>query len=123
MPWPRGVPRKGHVNKNGKPHARLGRLTKAEKQAKSIHLSIPMMEETLVYKPKPKRVPTVKPVEKQPAKTRKYSTKLAHPQYSIEPCPNCLFPEADGGHCPDCGWTRPVEKLPANSVHGRTFKR
>jgi hypothetical protein len=38
----------------------------------------------------------------------RFSTPLAHPSYSIEPCPNCRFPEADGGYCPECGWSLPV---------------
>lgn len=32
--------------------------------------------------------------------------KLAHPAFSIEACPNCEFPEADGGYCENCGWTK-----------------
>ena len=118
MPWPRGVPRKGHINKSGQPHARLGRKPIAV-------LTVERMEETLVYKPK--SVPMQKKVERvitKDARIKKYGTKLAHPQYVIEVCPNCDFPEADGGYCPDCGWTRKaIERLPANSVHGKLFKR
>ena len=43
---------------------------------------------------------------------RRYSTKLSHPTYVIEACPNCEFPEADGGHCEECGWTRYSENCP-----------
>ncbi len=125
MPWPKGKPRKGHVNKTGEPHKRLGRKPKAVIEAERLALPITINFST--EKDHPNRrtamVKKVKPVEPVQKKTRKYSTKLAHPQYSIEPCPNCFFPEADGGHCPECGWTRPVEKQPANSIHGRKFKR
>jgi len=38
-----------------------------------------------------------------------WSVPLAHPSYSIEPCPNCQYPEADGGYCPECGWTHCFE--------------
>lgn len=40
------------------------------------------------------------------AKVIKWTVKRAHPTYAIEPCPNCEFPEADGGYCENCGWTR-----------------
>jgi len=40
------------------------------------------------------------------APRRSYHTKLAHPGYSIEPCPACGFPEADGASCDECGWFR-----------------
>lgn len=23
-----------------------------------------------------------------------------------EPCPKCMYAYADGGYCPECGWTR-----------------
>ena len=32
----------------------------------------------------------------------KWRTKLVHPSYSIEQCPKCRFPEADGGYCNEC---------------------
>ena len=44
--------------------------------------------------------------EERKVEKKKWSARLAHPTYSIEPCPNCEFPEADGGYCEDCGWTR-----------------
>jgi len=37
---------------------------------------------------------------------RVWGVKLAHPAFSIEACPNCEFPEADGGYCENCGWTK-----------------
>lgn len=41
----------------------------------------------------------------KPVKACKYSVKLVHPATRVESCPNCGFPEADGGYCPECGWT------------------
>lgn len=38
-----------------------------------------------------------------------------HPTYSIEPCPACQWPEADGGYCPACGWSAPVIIGPVNA--------
>lgn len=29
-----------------------------------------------------------------------------------EVCPVCLYAYADGGYCPDCGWSLPVERKP-----------
>jgi len=42
-------------------------------------------------------------------KERKWSVKLTHPSYrlSADLCPNCQYPEADGGRCPECGWLAP----------------
>jgi len=37
--------------------------------------------------------------------TAKWGTRLSHPTFSVETCPNCAFPEADGGYCPECGWS------------------
>ena len=48
-----------------------------------------------------------------PAKPRRgWSTKLSHPSYIVEMCPNCGFPEADGGSCDECGWFRYSENCP-----------
>jgi hypothetical protein len=62
-----------------------------------------------------------------PAGPRKasHSVPLAHPSYSIERCPRCDFPEADGGACANCGWTLPRPGTrggwtlhPAGTIHG-----
>ncbi len=42
----------------------------------------------------------------------KWTTPLYHPKYSVEPCPNCEFPEADAGICPECGWLAPDPTCP-----------
>lgn len=44
----------------------------------------------------------------EPTKQR-WTTKLAHPGWALaaDQCPNCGFPEAEGGYCPECGWTLP----------------
>jgi hypothetical protein len=43
-----------------------------------------------------------------PKPPRRYSTRRVHPTYTVEICPVCDFPEADGGYCPECGWMQPV---------------
>jgi hypothetical protein len=52
------------------------------------------------------------------AQAKAYGSKLSHDSYIIEPCPACGFPEADGGYCPDCGWTAPRVVHPYGSLHG-----
>lgn len=44
-----------------------------------------------------------------PRPTKKWNTRLVHPTYQIvgDECPNCDFPEAEGGYCPECGWSLP----------------
>ena len=152
MPWPKGKPLKGHVNKDGTPH----RPRSAYRLAKEVILREMPSLRTSTGMPmglrsdamtastlnKGKATPVSSGISSSHGETtssrvasprgrtdilsgttpksRKYNTKLAHPQYIIEPCPNCQFPEADGGYCPDCGWSAPLPALlPANSVHGR----
>jgi ribosomal protein L32 len=59
-------------------------------------------------------------------RAQRYSAALTHPTYSVESCPKCGFPEADGGACANCGWTLPRPGTqggwtlhPAGTVHGR----
>ena len=35
------------------------------------------------------------------------------------PCPNCAFAYADGGYCPECGWSAPVKVDPYGTHSGR----
>ena len=58
----------------------------------------------------------------------RYTVALSHPTYSVEPCPKCGHPEADGGACADCGWTLPRPGTPggwplhpAGTVHGPMY--
>lgn len=37
------------------------------------------------------------------------------------PCPVCLYAYADGGYCPECEWSLPVNRLPRGTATGRTF--
>ncbi len=86
MPWPKGVSRVGYVKKDGQPHGKRGqRITVVRKD------------------PKPYEQ-TKKPVESRVEKTT--TLHGATSQAVIEPCPNCGFAYADGGYCPECGWTR-----------------
>lgn len=44
-----------------------------------------------------------------PAPRKKWVTKLTHPTYQLiaDICPQCGFPEAEGGYCEECGWSLP----------------
>jgi len=87
MPWPKGKPRKGYVKKDGTAHAKKGeRITVVRKDPKPY-------EQTA----KPDLTGTV---------TKGPVLKGVTGQAVIEPCPNCGFAYADGGFCPECGWTR-----------------
>jgi hypothetical protein len=40
----------------------------------------------------------------------------------IERCPNCLYAYADGGYCPECGWTAETIVHSYGTVTGRKWK-
>lgn len=144
MPWPRGKPRKGHIKKDGSAHGRLGRKPKdvleQERKTKAVitidlrsgETTTVLSQRKVVHGRKSGRVnvassatsasPTV--TTGSVSRRRKFGTQLVHPQYIIEACPNCEFPEADGGYCPDCGWTRQAMiRQPANSIQGKLFAK
>lgn len=95
MAWPKGMKRAGHVNKNGSVHAKRGALLKrriTSTRAKAL----------------PQRA--VEQVVEGGAWFRKeWTSLLAHKNgpWTVL-CPACSFPEAEGGYCPACGWSKPV---------------
>ena len=92
MGWPKGKPRKGHINANGTAHA-----------AKGVRLT--MARSTRKVKP-PIPVPTIA-ADAPPPEIHGYSGTAI-----TQPCPICLFAYADGGYCPECGWNLPIVRLP-----------
>lgn len=38
-----------------------------------------------------------------------------------EVCPNCAFAYADGGYCPECGWSKPVHTAPYGTYSGKRY--
>ncbi len=86
MPWPRGMPRIGHVNKDGTQHAKKGEKLHAVSTVEPVY--------TQTKKDKP-----VMLVEKSPTLHGMTGRPI------IEPCPNCNYAYADGGYCESCGWT------------------
>lgn len=96
MGWPKGKPRKGHVNKDGSAHK-----AKGEKLAADLHIQV-------VTKPKPEHRVQVIHKPAPVMRVSKVTDKADTPRTGrpiIEPCPNCSFAYADGGYCPSCGWT------------------
>ena len=94
MGWPKGMPRKGHVNKDGSGHARWG-----SKTAKIVKVPA----ETLDAAPRRRG----RPRKGEEVNTERWDTKLSNK--GQEPCPNCGFPEAYGGYCNECGWMAPMK--------------
>ena len=35
------------------------------------------------------------------------------------PCPSCGYAYADGGYCSDCGWSKPVSRMPYGTATGK----
>ncbi len=118
MPWPKGQPRKGHMNKDGSQHGHLGRPSKGDRLTVGTGTSVSVVRSRR-SKPtiadgtttaSPETATTSGSQETATStKRHRYTTPLTHPTWSIEQCPNCGFPEADGSYCPDCGWSLPVK--------------
>jgi hypothetical protein len=117
VPWPKGKPRGPRKEmlaraeairaaKKENPLASSDAIVKKTRKA-TFTVSRPVQTDFTVLSPaKPGTGKRAKAALDEVRKKRKgWATKLVHPTYSIEPCPNCDFPEADGGYCPECGWT------------------
>jgi len=95
MGWPKGKPRKGHVSADGQPHRKWGSLVAARKAVKAEKNLTKLMAKVEDNKKKRGRPP------KDPNR-KTWNTKLSNK--GLDPCPQCDFPEAYGGYCPECGW-------------------
>jgi hypothetical protein len=94
MPWPKGVPRVGYVRKDGQPHNKKG-----EGRAQGPRI-------TVVQKPDPTIKTTVRrDVDPDRIEKAKPAIHGGTSRPIIEVCPNCSYAYADGGYCPECGWT------------------
>lgn len=92
MAWPKGMPRKGHVNKDGTQHRKKGEGRLAPRVVTDREPKV-----QVVRKPDPEVMTVQKVAPKVHGATN---------QAVIEPCPNCGYAYADGGACPECPWTR-----------------
>lgn len=103
MAWPKGMPRRGHVNKNGTTHAKWGSkvrtpVSQGTVTSKSAGITIRKVSADLLDAPSVKE-----------PRGQAWTAHLSHPTWSIEKCPKCGFPEAEGGFCPNCHWTAPIK--------------
>jgi hypothetical protein len=109
--WPKGKPRKGHVNADGTPHSKWG-----QKQKRT-----PVAPRTVASKVTIRKV-TVDSEQEPSVKTpreKKWTVALRWPQGphpSADKCPNCDYPEAMAGFCPECKWSQPINAQPKNST-------
>jgi ribosomal protein L37E len=101
MGWPKGKPRKGYVNKSGEPHAKRGtRLSETPTKARATsvrqRVQVARQETTPVGTGETKK---------------EWKPLLRHASWSLpaDECPACGFPEADGGYCNACGWSKPIK--------------
>ena len=94
MAWQKGKPRKGHINADGKPHASRG-------ERLAVIMADPERYRAIETDKRPKALIVVKTAIA--ATTPRIHGDTRQP--IIEPCPKCGFAYADGGYCPDCGWT------------------
>lgn len=123
MAWPKGMPRKGHVNKDGSQHAKRGAkkhqrefadIVKAADTAVSVVRERPSPERPLAIK-----VTRLSPEPENDNPNHPLAIKGAVGTGAItEPCPNCGYAYADGGYCPDCGWSKPINRLPYGTATG-----
>lgn len=87
MAWPKGMPRIGHVNKDGTKHK-----PKGKHNIKVVRPVEPVYTQT-------RKEPVVMTVEKTATIWGATSRAV------IEPCSKCNYAYADGGYCPECGET------------------
>lgn len=95
MGWPKGVPRKGYIKKDGTPHKNQG----------SDYVPAPYVAD--------------------PTGSSDYEPPKLHGVVGTgpisSPCPKCMYAYADGGYCNDCGWTKPLTIEPYGTHVGRRF--
>lgn len=139
MPWPKGKPRKGHINKDGTAHATT------RKRNVDLGVAVPRSTVGTDTKPKVSRKRRVEPdvsrvrdsaqeevgtrtkmrLEADPAAADLPEGPTLHGMVGsgaiTQPCPECGYAYADGGYCPDCGWSLPVVRDPYGTHSGRRF--
>jgi hypothetical protein len=116
MGWPKGVPRKGYVKKDGTTHAMRGSGVRRLPKDKPFRaVTVTLARPTKVVAP-----------------SSAYASGSASPYVPhgdrpgrsvVQPCPNCLYAYADGGYCPECGWSMPLTNVHKyGTVTGRKWK-
>lgn len=101
MAWPKGKPRKGHKNKDGSAHKKWGSKVAARTA----------IFETVRTTTKKQKVEPEEPVQEGPWIKPEWKKLLRWPSGPwVTSCPECTFPEADGGYCPACGWSKSIKE-------------
>jgi hypothetical protein len=77
----------------------------------------------------PKKQPTIRKISadlpEEPSVKEPEKGKAVHGATAAsvtQPCPECGFAYADGGYCMDCGWEKPINRLPAGTATGKKRK-
>lgn len=111
MGWPKGVSRKGYVTKSGEQHAKRGSKLRAMAplaRPTNGRASAPAQRKVAQAPSAPARDESGQRVfEVRPEWKSLLRWSGDRPMWTAF-CPACEFPEADGGHCPACGWTAPI---------------
>jgi hypothetical protein len=119
MPWPRGVPRKGHINKDGTPHAKHGTKVGVGVEVSRLPVGVDPFKE----------VPRKRQVESNVPEVREATEEevvevwgMTGTRAVTETCPKCRFAYADGGYCENCSWSAPVRLDEYGTHSGRRRK-
>jgi hypothetical protein len=111
MAWPKGVSRKGHLNKDGTTHAKRGSKLKSlptRTRATNAQATSSTQAATSVAAVATRPTPTGQAFNGWEVKREWKSLLVRANGPWTEFCPACGFPEADGGFCHACGWSKPV---------------
>ena len=114
MGWPKGKPRRGHINKDGTPHKTRGSF-----------LDVPDVRPKVGTDDVPVVSKEVQVEADVPARSSGSYEGEIHGQVGsgaiTSVCPNCGYAYADGGYCNDCGWTKPIQLDDYGTNVGRRF--
>lgn len=106
MGWPKGVPRKGYIKKDGTPHAKKGAHLEVQDVQPEVRTDdVPVVSEEV-------QVGTTVSPEWSPSHYEGDIHGASGTGAITEVCPKCGYAYADGGYCPDCGWMRSINLLP-----------
>lgn len=134
MPWPKGVKRTGYVNKDGTPHAKKGDKLRVVAIVKVDDSVVRDRQGWPVDAGRTRRKgvsrAAIRQSRKVDAEARLVQDDQAVDQHwgykgnlaVTEVCPNCHYVYADGGYCPECHWSAPVQRDPYGTNSGRMRK-
>jgi hypothetical protein len=104
MPWPKGVPRKGHINADGTTH-----------KIKGKKMNVIVLDEMV---PAEAQLDVADPPTASP-----YDITQMHGMVGsgaiTQVCPKCAYAYADGGYCSECGWSKAISRAPYGTYSGQ----